>query len=35
MLMSVPVLNLIVPIIATAVMVHLVQAWRGRMIDAI
>lgn len=29
-LMSVPVLNLIVPIVATAVMVHLIQAWCGQ-----
>lgn len=29
-LMSVPVLNLIVPIVATAAMVHLVQDWRQR-----
>lgn len=29
-LMSVPVLNLIVPIVATAAMVHLVQDWRAR-----
>ncbi len=29
-LMSVPVLNLIVPIVATAAMVHLVQDWRTR-----
>jgi len=30
-LMSVPVLNLIVPIVATAAMVHLVQDWRRRV----
>lgn len=29
-LMSVPVLNLIVPVVATAAMVHLVQEWRQR-----
>jgi uncharacterized protein involved in cysteine biosynthesis len=29
-LMSVPVLNLVVPIVATAAMVHLVQDWRQR-----
>ena len=32
-LMSVPVLNLIVPIVATAAMVHLVYEWRQRLAE--
>jgi len=33
-LMTIPVVNLLAPVIATATMVHLVQGWRNRL-DAV
>jgi uncharacterized protein involved in cysteine biosynthesis len=33
-LLTVPVVNLLTPIVGTAVMVHLFEAWRQRGIDA-